>query len=295
MKRDLPDFKTQSTQDHARLGKAGAYRLLDAGRAWNLAPTLQAGGAIIFPHIAIQVGGRQTAAAVHACLDSGARRVLVLGVLHALTQELEDARVRVAQGADVTHESAWGIQGPGVNRREDWQAEFSLLHFLFLWQMEIERRGIAGPELIVRYPYLAGGRPHILPGITELQEIVRDAVVVATADPLHHGIGYGEPPESALAPDANGLGFAKKKIEEGLALLRAGDYWGYNQYCVSAKSDARDGGQVLRYLLGPLDGRILDLVANDTATMYQKPAPTWVAGALIELKPTQLAPHEGLH
>jgi hypothetical protein len=295
MKRNLPDFKTQSTQDHAQLGKEGAYQLLDAGRVWNLAPTLQAGGAIIFPHIAIKVGGHQIAAAVHACLDSGAPRVLVLGVLHALTQELEDARVRVAQGADVTRESAWGIQGPGINGREDWQAEFSILHFLFLWQMEVERRGIAGPELIVRYPYLAGGRPHILPGITELQEIVRDAVVVATADPFHHGIGYGEPPESALAPDANGLGSAKKKIEEGLALLRAGDYWGYNQYCVSAKSDARDGGQVLRYLLGPLEGRILDLVANDTATMYQKPAPTWVAGALIELKPTQLAQYEGLH
>jgi hypothetical protein len=295
MNRDVPDFKTKSTQDHAELGKAGAYRLLDAGRAWNLAPTLQAGGAIIFSHVDYAVGGHQAAAAVHACLDSGARRVLVLGVLHALSQELQDARVRVAQGSDVTHEPAWGIQGPGIQGREDWHAEFSLLHFLFLWQMEVERRGIAAPELIVRYPYLAGGRPHILPGIAELQEIVRDAVVVATADPFHHGIGYGEPPESALAPQAGGLDLARKRIEEGLALLRVGDYWGYNQHCVSAKSDARDGGQVLRYLLGPLDGRIHDLVANDTTAMYQKPAPTWVAGALIELKPTQLAKYEGLH
>ncbi len=295
MNRDVPDFKTKSIQDHTELGKAGAYRLLDAGRAWNLAPTLEAGGAIIFSHIDIAAGGHQTATAIHACLDSGARRVLVLGVLHALTQELQDARIRVAQGGDITHEPASGIQGPGINGREDWRAEFSLLHFLWLWEMEVERRGIAAPELIVRYPYLAGGRPHILPGIAELEEIVSDAVVVATADPFHHGIGYGEPPESALAPQAGGLDLARKRIEEGLALLRAGDYWGYNQHCVSAKSDARDGGQILRYLLGPLEGRIHDLVACDTTAMYKTPAPTWVAGALIELKPTRLAKYDGLH
>lgn len=39
---------------------------------------------------------------------------------------------------------------------------------------------------------------------------------------------------------------------EGLALLEASDYWGYNQHCVTAKSDARDVGQVLGYLRGPL-------------------------------------------
>jgi hypothetical protein len=267
------------------LGKEGALRLLDAGRKWDLAPALQAGGAIIFPHLGINACGHQIAAAVHACLDSASERVLVLGVLHALTDELQDARVRVANGADVTQEATWGVQGPGLNRREDWQDEFSLLNFLFLWQTEIKRRGIAGPELIVRYPYLAGGRPHSLPGIEELQDIVRDAVVVATMDPFHHGIGYGEPPETALFPQAGGLDLARRRIEEGLALLKLGDYWGYNQHCVSAKSDGRDVGQVLRYLLGPLDGRILDLVWEDMAPLYDKPSPSWVAGALVGLIP----------
>lgn len=289
MKRDVPDFKTKSALDQARLGESGALRLLDAGRAWNLAPTLRAGGAVIFSHVEIEVGGHQTAAAVHACLDSGARRVLVLGVLHALTQDLQDARVRVANGGDPSREPAWGIQGPGLAGRTDWHAEFSLAHFHFLWQVETKRRGIAGPELIVRYPYLAGGRPHLLPGITELQEIVRDSVVVATADPFHHGIGYGDSPETSRAPQAGGLDLARQKIMAGLALLAEGDYWGYNQHCVTAKSDARDVGQVLRYLLGPLDGQILDLVANDMTTMYHKPSPTWVAGALIQLTPTALS------
>lgn len=295
MKRDLPDFKAEAAKEHARLGEEGAIRLLDAGRAWDLSPTLLAGGAVIFPHAGIEVCGHQIAAAVHACLDSGADRVLVIGVLHALTKELEEARVRVAHGADVTKEPSWGIQGPGLDGREDWRDEFSLSNFLFLWQEEIKRRGIAGPELVMRYPYLAGGRPHILPGIEELQDLVRDAVVVATADPFHHGIGYGDLPETALAPEEGGLDLARRWIEGGLALLRAGDYWGYNQHCVDAKSDARDAGQVLRYLLGPLDGRVLDLVSDDMAAMYNKPAPTWVAGALIELSPVQLSGRGSLH
>ena len=282
---NIPDFKSEATRDQMELGQGGALRLLDAGRKWDLAPTCRAGGAIVFPHLGIRACGHQVAAAVHACLDSGAERVLVLGVLHALTQELEDARVRVAHGADVTQEAVWGIQGPGLNRREDWRDEFSLLNFLFLWEQEIKRRDIKGPELIVRYPYLAGGRPHVLPGMDELQDIARNAVVVGTMDPFHHGIGYGEPPETALFPEVGGLDLARRRIEEGLALLKVGDYWGYNQHCVSAKSDGRDVGQALHYLLGPLEGRILDLVWEDMSGPYNAPAPSWVSGALIELTP----------
>jgi hypothetical protein len=117
-----------------------------------------------------------------------------------------------------------------------------------------------------------------------LQEIAKDAVLVTTADPFHHGIGYGEPPETALYAEQGGLDLARRRIEEGLALLGGGDYWGYNQHCVDAKSDARDAGQVTRYLLGPLDGRVLDLTWHDTTDMYDQPAPTWVATALIEMK-----------
>ncbi len=68
-------------------------------------------------------------------------------------------------------------------------------------------------------------------------------------------------------------------------LLEQGDYWGYNQHCVSAKSDARDAGQVFRYLRGPMYGRILDLVSTDSAELYNSPPPTWVAGALIDWQP----------
>ena len=200
----------------------------------------------------------------------------------------------MAQGADVTQEASWGVQGPGLPGRQDWQHEFSLLNFLFLWDQELKRRGIQGPELLVRYPYLAGGRPHLMPGIEELKTIAQDAAVVSTADPFHHGIAYGDPAEEALFPEKGGLDLARRRIQEGLKMLRLGDYWGFNQHCVDAKSDGRDAGQVLRYLRGPLEGRILDLVTDDMTVAYQKPAPSWVAGALIELVPVE-RPADGLH
>ncbi len=284
MRREIPDFLLKSAQDQARLGEEGVRRLLDAGRAWDLAPVLRAGGTVIFPHTSIAACGHQVAAAVHACLDTGARKVLAIGVLHALTQELEEARVRVANGGEAAREPAWGIQGPGLPGREEWRAEFSLSHFQFLWQQEILRRGISGPELIVRYPYLAGGRPDLLPGIAELREIAQEAVVVATMDPFHHGIGYGDLPDRALASEEGGLELARRSILEGLALLQAGEYWRFNQHCVQAKSDGRDVGQVVRYLRGHQEGYLLDLIGDDMSAAYDKPPPTWVAGALITLQ-----------
>ena len=289
MNGELPDFRAAAELSQRRLGPDGAARLLDAGHAWRLAPVLEGGGAVVFPHVSLEVCGHHTAAAVHACLDSGADQVLVLGVLHALTDELEQARVRVANGGDPSVEDSWGIQGPSLCGRTDWTREFSLLNFLFLWHEETARRGIGGPELITRYPYLAGGNPEAMPGIEELEHIARNAVVVATADPFHHGIGYGDAADEVLAPGAGGLEVARRRIEEGLALLRDRDYAGYNRHCVDAKSDVRDVGQVLRHLLGPVAGRVLDLVADDMSGPYCAPSPTWVAGALIELVPDQHA------
>ena len=38
--------------------------------------------------------GLQVAAAVNACLDSGADRVVIIIVLHAFTREMEESRIR---------------------------------------------------------------------------------------------------------------------------------------------------------------------------------------------------------
>jgi hypothetical protein len=269
-------------REHEALGEGGTYRLLDEARQWNLAPTLAAGGVIVFPHAGVAECGQQIAAAVHACLDSGADRVVVISVLHAFTAEMEAARIRVANGGEPSSEPYWGIQGPGIaGERQEWQHDHALISWRHFWHFETKRRGIQGPEVVERYPYLAGGRPDALPGIEELAQLAHDAVIVSTADPFHHGIGYGDPPERALHPAQGGLAAARASIEEGIALLSAGDYWGYNQHCVRARSDARDAGQVFRYLRGPMRGQIIDLTYSDATELYRQPPPTWVATALL--------------
>lgn len=272
----------QYLAEHAALGEQGTLHLLEEGRRWDLSATLAAGGVVVFPHAGVAECGHQIAAAVHACLDSGADRVLVISVLHAFNDKMEASRVRVANGGDVTQERYWGIQGPGLARGDEWRSDHALMSFRHFWAAETRRRGIAGPMLIERYPYLAGGKPELLPGIDEVERIARDAVIVSTADPFHHGIGYGHTPAEALYPDQGGLDLAQRRIEEGMAILARGDYWGYNQHCVNAKSDARDAGQLFRYLAGPLQGKILNLTYSDATQLYHAPPPTWVAGALVE-------------
>lgn len=275
-------------REHEALGLAGIHRLLDEGRQWDLSGTLRQGGVLVFPHAGVADCGQQIAAAVHACLDSGADRVLVISVLHAFTDDMEAARVAVANGDDPANWPYWGIQGPGVaNGRDEWRGDHALFSFRHLWQAETRRRGIGGPEVIERYPYLAGGRPGELPGIAELAAIAQDAVIVSTADPFHHGVGYGDPPDQSYQPDETGLAVARRTLEAGMALLEKGDYWGYNQHCVQAKSDARDAGQVFRFLRGPLHGRIVDLTYSDATELYKQPPPTWVATALFDWQPTR--------
>ena len=217
---------------HDALGEEGTNALLEKGRQWDLSSTLNAGGVIVFPHTLPQDCGHQVAAAVHACLDSGADRVLVISVLHALTDEMQQARVRVADGESPSQFRHWGIQGPGLPGLDNWRRDHVLTSWRHFWKAEIERRGITGPEVLERFPYLAGGKPEDLPGIEELVAIAKDVVIVSTADPFHHGIGYGTPAEDALFPEEGGLDLARKTIQEGIDILGCGDYWGYNQHCV---------------------------------------------------------------
>jgi hypothetical protein len=268
--------------EHEELGERGTLERLERAREWDLAPTLAAGGVVVFPHAGVLDCGHQVAAAVHGCLDSGAERIVVISVLHAFTDEMQEARMRVSAGEDPAGWPFWGIQGPGIDGREEWKDDHSLISFRHFWEAETKRRGIVAPEVVERYPYLAGGRPERLPGIEELAALVEDAAIVSTADPFHHGIGYGDPPERALDPHDGGLELARTTIEEGIDLLGRGEYAGYDAHCVEAKSDARDAGVVFRHLRGELRGDILDLTYTDAATLYESPAPTWVAAPLVE-------------
>ena len=246
-------------REHVELGERGTLAQLERGQEWQLADTVSAGGLLIFPHAGVHDCGYQIAACVHAALDSGADKVVVLSVLHAFTPAMEAARVAVAAGADPSHFKFWGIQGPGIDGRDEWRGDHALISWRHFWKAELERRGIAekdAPQVYERYPYLAGGKPQNLHGIDELARLVEGAALVSTADPFHHGIGYGDAPEETYNHDEAGLAHAKAVIEAGVRLLEQGDYWGYNQHCVEAKSDARDTGQVYRYLRGPMNGEV---------------------------------------
>jgi hypothetical protein len=277
------DIHELYNREHAALGEEGTYRLLDRAREWDLSQTLSAGGVIVFPHAGVADCGHQIGSAVHACLDSGADRVVFICVLHAFTDEMQAARVDVSQGGGPAKWRFWGIQGTGIKGpRQEWQRDHAPMSFRHLWAAEIKRRGIKGPEVFERYPYLAGGHPELLPGIEELGWLCENAVIVSTADAFHHGIGYDDPPEKSLHPHEGGLDLARKTIGEGMDILGGGDYWGYNQHCVDAKSDARDAGQVFRYLRGPMKGRIVDLTYSEAGELYKTLPPTWVAAALME-------------
>ena len=217
-------------REHEELGERGTLERLERGREWDLAPTLAAGGVAVFPHAGVFDCGHQIAAAVHGCLDSGADRVVVISVLHAFTDEMDEARARVSAGeAEPSEFPFWGIQGPGLDGRDEWTHDHALISWRHFWEAETKRRGVRGPEVVERYPYLAGGHPESLPGIEELAELAEDAVIVSTADPFHHGIGYGDPPERALPPHDGGLDLARATIEDGIALLERGDYAGYDR------------------------------------------------------------------
>ena len=289
------------TREHEELGDFGtAYHLgrgYELAKQCDLASTLRNQGVLVFPHAGVQDCGYQIAACVHAALDSGADRVLFISVLHAFTEEMEQARRRVAAGGSPKNELHWGIQGRGLktlsrNNKNDiqqysqqWQADHAPMSWRFFWDAELKRRGIDpkdAPEVIERFPYLAGGKPEELPNIAETIEIAKDAVIVSTADAFHHGIGYGDAPKDSFPPDAEGLAKAQQTLEDGIRILEAGDYWGYNQHCVEAKSDARDAGQLFRYLRGELTGQVIDITYTDASALYKQPPPTWVAAALYK-------------
>ena len=269
-------------REHDELGEEGARRMLDeASKRWDLSPALAAGGVVTFAHVNVADCGVHVAAAVNASLDSGADTVLAISVLHAFTEEMERARQQVAAGGSPSDHDTWGIQGPGLEFREEWRGDHAMRSLRHFWETATRLRGITGRRLVERYPYLAGGKPGELPNVDEAARIAESAVMVATGDQFHHGVGYGTPPEEALNPKPEGLEAARQSMEKGISLIEAGDYWGYNQHCVEAKSDDRDVAQLYRFLRGPLRGELIEIGWSDSTGLYDAPPPTWAGGGFI--------------
>ncbi len=258
---------------------------IERSKKWDLSSS----GSIIFPHTLIRTCGDLVAAAVlgclNGCLNSGARRVIVLGVLHSRQAPIIAARKKMREGRDISRESCWGIFGPLFPGDQTWKTEYSLKNFCFLWDYEIKKRKLANPpELILAYPCLANNEPWKMPGMEQLRSYLPDSFVVATTDFCHHGVAYNTPKENLLQISNSAEQFSRAEIEKGLQCFERQNYSEYFHFSQRTISDGSDVGQVLMYLKGPLKFRILDHRIVDTSCLYEGgPSPSWVAIPLIEM------------
>lgn len=294
MSKPLPNAYVDYAKERTLLAPEEINALLEQGirleAQTTLAQTLSEKGSAFFPHTHIRACGDQVAAVAHACLaackKTGKNQILVIGVLHSLTDTLRKALSRDLNNEDLSNEPCRGIFGPGLPNEEIFREEFSLDNFVFLLDHAVKKAGIEPPKVIIRYANLSQGHPETLPGIEEIKKIAESSIVVATADLFHHGVCYNTLPEKALAISPEALEFAKERIDIGLKLLSKCTYLEYRDYAPKNFSDSKEVGQLLMYLLGPLDSQFRDIRLVDTSHMFEgSPRPNWIAASLVELKP----------
>lgn len=272
-------WKAFYAAERARLGAGAIAALCDAAPRVALPP----GGALIFPHTRLEVSGRLTAAVALSLVRARVDTVLAVGVLHG-AREADAARVSAARAGDAAARAALR----GVHDEHGYAAEeFSLDAFRALLDVAARREGIRPPRVVARYPFLVGAEPDGLPGLGELRALVdAGAVVVATADPVHHGAGYDTPAPARLPRDEATREIARGWIEAALGMLARRDFAAFAAECVRVRSDFRDAGPVVATLCaGPLSARVHELELVDYAAVLAAPRPTWVAAALSEIAP----------
>ena len=219
-------------------------------------------GAMVFPHTRLTVSGALVAAVARAAARTR-REVLALGVLH--------------RGKD-RDPALRGIHLDSGLAAE----EFSLDGFRALYERACRRDGVE-PRLTARYPFLTGEHPEDLPGV---QSLPRDAVLVGTADPIHHGVGYGTP-ESRDDSSPETKADARRRIEEHLSALSAGDFGAFAQLCARDLSDFRDVGPVMAALRPGARWTLDELRLVDYSDVLSAARPTWVAAGRIAVTSTR--------
>ncbi len=265
------------------------YEILDQGKQWSkeIALALSSGGGAIFPHTFFSKCGEQMGAVIHAILDSGTDQVIMLGTAHPFPQFLQ-ARIKEFNGEDISQEPSWGILNPeSVNAKTLLKDEFSLNLFKSLLKIETKRRGKKTPRLIERYPSLVNRHPEVLPGIQELKELAKNAVIVGTEDYCHHGIAYALPKNSTIPMGEEALSFAKNQIEQGFSFLKQNEYAEFYKHGMhlNAIGDRSDVTATMHYLIGNhAKPKILNLKLVDVSHLFENnPSPSWVAATLVKI------------
>ncbi len=270
-------WKAFYAAERQRLGDAAIAACLDVAPRVALPP----GGALIFPHTRLEISGHLTAAVALALVRERVDAVLAVGVLHG-AREADAERVAAARAGDAA--ALAGLRG--VHDERGYAAEeFSLDAFRVLLAAAARRENAKPPRVVARYPFLVGAAPESLPGLGELRELVQTgAVVVATADPVHHGAGYDTPAPARLPRSDATRETARGWIATGLELLAQRELEAFAAECARVRSDFRDAGPVIATLCsGALTARVHALELVDYAGVLGAPQPTWVAAALSEI------------
>jgi len=233
---------------------------LDLDALLDAAPELEfpERGALVFPHTRLTVTGTMVAAVARAAARAR-RDVLAVGVLH-------------------------GVRGPRGVHDETGLArdEFSLDGFRALYGRACAREGIPA-RIAARYPLEVGDRPDDLPGLEELRRRAETSLVVATADPIHHGIGYDTPEvrDETLAETAAD---ARTRVEEQLGALARGDFPEFARLCARDRSDFRNAGPIVAALFPNATWTLDDLKLVDYSDILGCARPTWVAAGRISVR-----------
>jgi hypothetical protein len=269
-------WKAYYARERDELGDVGMRALFD--RAPRIA--LPTEGALVFPHTKARVSGHLVAAVARAVIDARCDEVVALGVLHG-ARERDAELVKKARAGDATALAA--LRRVHDERSPYVEEEFSLDGFRALLDVAASIAGRSAPRVHARFPFLVGETPHDLPGLDDLRSLrARGCVVVATTDPIHHGVGYGNDVESAQPiASTKTIGFACACIDAQLDALSKRDFTAFQRAVVDARSDFRDVGPVLAMLLDEANGSMRDLVLVDYADALSTPSPTWVAAPLI--------------
>lgn len=269
------EWKRYYAAERDALGVDSLRELLERARPLDVDLST---GAVVIPHTRLSVTGDQIASAVATVLDSGAERVLALGVLHG-ARRIDRERVAAARAGD--HDARAALRG--VHDTTGLAAEeFSLDAFVELLALAADASGRT-VEVIERYPFLVGDDPATLPGLDALAaELDAGAALVVTTDPIHHGHAYGSAPtECRPADDQATVSAARLAIDEQFDALSAGRYGDFADLTAAHRSDFRDTGPTMAALVGTgFTATVHAVSLVDYADVLRAPRPTWVAGAL---------------
>ena len=252
---------------------------LDLDALLDSAPEIEfpEGGALVFPHTRLAVSGAIVAAVAKAVARTR-RDVLALGVLHDIGGGDAETVAKARAGDPEAQRILRGVHDESGHASE----EFSLDGFRELHARASAREGTT-VRVSARFPFLVGDRPDDLPGLEELRRLAKDAVIVATADPIHHGVGY-ETPEARDETIAETKAFARARIEEQMDALARAEFAEFARLCATDRSDFRDAGPVLAMLLPNTRWTLEELCLVDYSDVFSCARPTWVAAARIRVQ-----------